>query len=564
MKKKCSRAFRFFLMPAAAAGILMFTVFHASAAPVDENLVDITIPGEINIHQSADGDVTVSDFSVENNSIVDFIINSVDADVSDGWTLAEDESGIQRNEKKLSFEIGNNRILEGNNKISLSAEREKVSVFAVSAVSGGFTSSFREKIMRLTFSYEIVPDEFEVILDAGNGTDKQILTGKNGEILTLPVPVKEGDKFQYWEDIYTGTHYTDIIKVPIGGTELHAVWQPAVCSADKLGQIEPLKGGHFIWVPSEDEKISYKTIRGLEFRKGIEIPDGCESWDVSEEGDGSVMAYRNAAGSSSQMYEYITVASDSDRIILRGDLSEMLFSYYHDYGYPSQIRSFKVEGLTLEIDSESMEGMFKGCHYLTDISGFENTDISKVKDMSGIFDNCRSLEDISSLESLDVSGVQKFDSAFAESNISDISPLADWDVRNVTSARQMFYRCDKMKTADLRKWEPLKLSEYYAEDMFDSTSLIRGYAKTQLYADIFNSGVSRTIFAAPYTITFVAEGTAAPAPMTVFTGDIVELPVPQKSGFRFTGWKDLSGNIYQGNMVMPKGDQTFTAQWKTL
>ncbi len=52
---------------------------------------------------------------------------------------------------------------------------------------------------------------------------------------------------------------------------------------------------------------------------------------------------------------------------------------------------------------------------------------------------------------------------------------------------------------------------------------------------------------------------------TIYTykpGDIVELTVPEKNGYEFTGWDSKDVTIVDNSFVMIESDVTITAQWE--
>ncbi|MBR4567480.1 BspA family leucine-rich repeat surface protein [bacterium] len=48
-----------------------------------------------------------------------------------------------------------------------------------------------------------------------------------------------------------------------------------------------------------------------------------------------------------------------------------------------------------------------------------------------MFHNCKSLSDISALEKRDVSNVNNMSDLFYETDLNDISPLKNWNIKNV-------------------------------------------------------------------------------------------------------------------------------------
>ena len=52
--------------------------------------------------------------------------------------------------------------------------------------------------------------------------------------------------------------------------------------------------------------------------------------------------------------------------------------------------------------------------------------------------------------------------------------------------------------------------------------------------------------------------------MTAKNGDTVELPTPKKTKYKFLGWQDAAGNLYQNTYEMPIGNVTLTAKWQWM
>ena len=139
-----------------------------------------------------------------------------------------------------------------------------------------------------------------------------------------------------------------------------------------------------------------------------------ESWDISEAGDGSVMAYVEDDGSGNSTYK-VTIGGKGGIIA-----NENMMGYFSNF---ERMTSIDLSALdTLEVTN--MSDMFHYCISLTslDVSKF---DTSQVTDMSRMFAYCRSLT------SLDVN---KFDTS------------------KVTDMFGMFCKCPAWNTVDQTKF----------------------------------------------------------------------------------------------------------------
>ncbi len=233
-----------------------------------------------------------------------------------------------------------------------------------------------------------------------------------------------------------------------------------------------------------------------------------ESWDISEAGDGSVMAYVEDDGSGNSTYK-VTIGGKGGIIA-----NESMIGYFEDF---SEMKSIDLSAIdTSEVTD--MSDMFSGCDVLTslDVSNFDtsnvtamycmfqgcssltnldvsNFDTSKTTDMSWMFFRCNRLTSLdlrnfntskvtdmnnmfrlcSSLTSLDVS---KFDTSQVTDmsrmfeNCSSLTSLdvSNFDTSNVTNISDMFIRCSSLTSLDLSSFDTSKLTDM--SSMFENCS----------------------------------------------------------------------------------------------
>ena len=156
-------------------------------------------------------------------------------------------------------------------------------------------------------------------------------------------------------------------------------------------------------------------ITSITTKKDNIVPEAAvESWDISEVGDGSVMAYVEDDGSGNGTYK-LTIGGKGG--IIANESMRWYFVLFE------KMTSIDLSALdTSEVTD--MNGMFGGCSGLTnlDVSKF---DTSQVTDMSSMFSGC------SSLTSLD---------------------LSNFDTSNVTNMHFMFCECPAWATVDQTKF----------------------------------------------------------------------------------------------------------------
>ena len=162
-----------------------------------------------------------------------------------------------------------------------------------------------------------------------------------------------------------------------------------------------------------------------------------ESWDISEAGDGSVMAYVEDDGSGNSTYK-LTIGGKGGIIA-----NESMIRYFADF---SKMTSIDLSALdTSEVTNMSF--MFGLCSSLTslDVSSF---DTSKVTDMSAMFVGCRSLTSLD-VSNFDTSNVTNMASMFDECRSLTSLDLSTFDTSRVTDISSIFHNCENLVRLDL-------------------------------------------------------------------------------------------------------------------
>ena len=151
-----------------------------------------------------------------------------------------------------------------------------------------------------------------------------------------------------------------------------------------------------------------KDVKTLTFQSSLSgVPSS--AWDVSEAGDGSVLAWMD----NSNLY----VASDGE--IAPNSHASWIFQNFVNLKAIDFGNCFVTSNVT------DMSNMFSYCSSLTELD-LSNFDTSNVTDMRGMFDNC------GNLTSLD---------------------LSNFDTSNVTDMNSMFYYCQSLTSLDLSGFE---------------------------------------------------------------------------------------------------------------
>lgn len=113
------------------------------------------------------------------------------------------------------------------------------------------------------------------------------------------------------------------------------------------------------------------------------------------------------------------------------------------------------KGLELPKGCVDTSEMFRYCENLTDLSPLENWDTSKIINISRMFSYCIRLKDLSLLQNWDTSNVKYMSGMFYNcEKIEDISPLQNWDTSKVEDMSLMFWDCEKLGCiSPLEEWD---------------------------------------------------------------------------------------------------------------
>ena len=172
-----------------------------------------------------------------------------------------------------------------------------------------------------------------------------------------------------------------------------------------------------------------------------------ESWDISEAGDGSVMAYVEDDGSGNSTYK-VTIGGKGGIIA-----NESMVYYFAGFDKMTSIDLSALD--TSEVTN--MSRMFQDCSSLTNLD-VSNFDTSQVTDMGGMFKNCRNLTSLD-VRNFDTSKVT--DMRFMFSDCSSLTSLdvSNFDTSQVTDMSWMFCYCSSLTSLDLSKFDTSQVTD---------------------------------------------------------------------------------------------------------
>ena len=193
----------------------------------------------------------------------------------------------------------------------------------------------------------------------------------------------------------------------------------------------------FFW---GQERYMRKDVKTLTFQSSLQnVPSS--AWDVSEAGDGSVLAWMD----NGNLY----VAADG--AIAPNSNASYLLQYFANLKTIDFGNCFDTSNVT------DMHSMFAGCSSLTslDLSGF---DTSNVTYMSYMFQMCDNLSNVD-LSSFSTSNVTNMRSTFESCGSLIRLDLTSFDTSKVTDMNSMFYECGSLTQLNLTSFDTSKVTD---------------------------------------------------------------------------------------------------------
>ena len=202
-------------------------------------------------------------------------------------------------------------------------------------------------------------------------------------------------------------------------------------------------GGDFTPLQTDFHTADYTPkITSVTTKKDNIVPaTAVESWDISEAGDGSVMAYVEDDGSGNSTYK-LTIGGKGGIIA-----NESMIGYF--FGF-SEMTSIDLSALdTSEVTD--MRNMFQYNESLTNLD-LSNFDTSQVTNMSRMFYYCRSLTSLD-VSRFDTSNVVDMSDMFYECSKLTSLDLSNFDTSEVTNMQGMFGMCTSLTSLDVSNFD---------------------------------------------------------------------------------------------------------------
>lgn len=177
---------------------------------------------------------------------------------------------------------------------------------------------------------------------------------------------------------------------------------------------------------------------------------GSNSWDVSQNKDGSVQAWTKTHGTVSIWMDGETVTSDAYDLFIaaeggiNGKYCANLFNGFRNATQIDFNDCFHTDY------TKSMEAMFHGCSKLENIA-ISGLNTGKVRNMSQMFSSCGATK--LDLKSLDTSSVETMDSMFYSCTNLKSLDLQNFDTSKVTNMDHMFCLTTSMVYLDISSFD---------------------------------------------------------------------------------------------------------------
>ena len=323
-------------------------------------------------------------------------------------------------------------------------------------------------------------------------------------------------------------------------------------------------------------RASVVTITILDKIDTAEIDKAQFSWDVSDAGDGSVMAWMNKNEAES-------AAAGADR--------------YDVY----------IAGNGGIYANPNSNDLFFGFINLKEFYGLENLDTSKATTMNYMFNQCSSLKTLD-LSTFDTSNVTKFIWTFTDCFELETLNLSGWDTSNATTMNAMFKNCYKLNPLDISSFDTRKVTDManmfyqckamttlYVGDNWSVSQVTSSNAMFNCcYAIVGEKGITyndpsvsyphdkkyattdwfvhykEAYNPVTYNVSYEFKGDVIPegvsAPDTFFYNEGSRISVadaPYAEGYVFSGWTTEDAEVTDGEFTLNQ-DVHFTGTWSKL
>ena len=229
-------------------------------------------------------------------------------------------------------------------------------------------------------------------------------------------------------------------------------WEENILRSDKRPSLDAvhLTASYVVKAPVFGSEYRREQICSVTFLDTLQdAPE--KAWDVSEAGDGRVLAWVVPNG---ELYDLYIGAEGGIRAT---EACEELFAGYCNVQQIHGMDALHTEGAT------SMRGMFIWCWSLTSLD-VRGLDTSNVQDMSDVFYSCEALTGLD-LSHFNTAQVRTMNGMFSCCEALTSLDLRSFDTANVEDMGRMFSYCELLTDLKLNSFNMSKIVE--ADRMFE-------------------------------------------------------------------------------------------------
>lgn len=438
------------IVVAAIFCLCLFSMSHSAHAAEPTDNISVTIPSSISVSFQCTGENSISEFAIQNGSLVPVFIEQVKVTECNDWKLCDKGEVIPVNTRQMAFMLEGQCLQAGDNELEIQVKENSSRSCDIQIARGAWTTSEASKTaMQMEFEYRIGQKEFQLSFNTNGGTQSvatQMI--RNGDTISLPTAEREGYEFAGWEDANGNLHTGEYI-MPIGDITLTAKWKEKSAYAIYITEDQSLR-----FVQSAD------AITPGYLYKGMTVTDVFTGFDTA--------TYR-----MKEQVPWWDGRWYNDRIIKKVIVEDVLqpvniaywFYYFYEIEY-MDIRKLDTSKVTDMSYAFYMLGLMSPANMT--ILGIDTLNTSNVTNMEEMFFEAgRSAPTfVIDLSKWDVSKVTNMYRMFywcgGESTTFSLGDLSGWNTSNVTSMYEMFHRTGHYANwyLDCSKWNVSKVTSH--------------------------------------------------------------------------------------------------------
>lgn len=165
--------------------------------------------------------------------------------------------------------------------------------------------------------------------------------------------------------------------------------------------------------------------------------DAIDSWDISENKDGSVVAWITDEDNNN-LYEWYIGAN------YRIKANTSMTWYFRSFTNLKSISGLEYMDFS---QTTSISAMFEHDNSLKELN-LDSLDTKNVRNLSSLLSSCYNLESIS-MKNIDISNVKSLKELFMNCKNIKYICLSNWQTEHITNMDYMFYGCNNLEEVDL-------------------------------------------------------------------------------------------------------------------